>query len=190
MDVVDDDSETRSKSETSQWVTEILNSEPKDRYNHSRDLVTVEFGNTGLTIYFGSHGIRGDNEFDFVPEKNDESVDGKGPKYASILCVSMLEVYKFIRNPEKMSEMGLYDFDITEMEAFTNNKMVEAICSLFSKSGTSDIVTNSGEGTVTIDLRKFKTLDEENPLIKYLARVSEWARNETVTYDKSIEIPR
>ena len=57
---------------------------------------------------------------------------------------------------------------------------------LFSRSNTTDIVFGtSGGGRVSIDLQKFKELGEEDPLIIYLRKVSERAKDLTVTYQKT-----
>jgi len=166
-------------------VTEKLDATPRLIPNYLGERKSVEFGNTGLVVHFGS----GENVFDFVPEGSSYPEDSNAAKYASILCVSLFELHKFLNDTAVKPELDVSG--VTEILNPTNTRLVNAIKELLSRSDTQNLVeVDEGKHVVKINLQNFKTINEEDPLMKYLSRVSERARNTMVTYDKDAELPQ
>lgn len=153
---------------------ELLDSTPRLSPHFSSRKV-IDFGNTGFDISFGTDV----NYLDFMPEG--ETVPRKQTtlKYAYILRISLLELHNLLNNPEKMHEFGVGESKITIATAYTKKPLRDAIEGLFSKSDIPNL-SSKDEKSVSIDLQGFKSLGKDNPLIKYLNRVSERAKNITI----------
>jgi hypothetical protein len=146
----------------------------------------VNFGNTGFNISFGLEN----NIFNFTPEGRIFPEKQNAARYASALCVSLLELHNFLNNPEKIRIFGINESEITKVSANTNPTLRNAIEELFSKSIPPNIASkNENEKTVSIDLQSFKSLGKSDPLIKYLSRVSKRAKNTSIRHTRVIECP-
>ena len=187
MDRVDYDTPIRfdmgSLDSKRMLVTEVLDSSPRPSTN-SPGINCIDFGNTGFRIKFGFSKYN----FDFTPENAVAPLSDKKAKYASILGSSLLELYKLLNNPEKMSELGIKDSEVNSISNITNSRMTEKICKLFSRSDTPYLAV-ADEKMVKINLKGFRDLKESDPLIEYLKQVSDRAKGTTVSYSKNIEEP-
>lgn len=164
-------------------VTEDLNSIPRLVSDLDYASRTVEFGNTGFDVRFGSGG----NSFDFMPEDKRDPIKEPPAKYASFLAAGLLELYKLLNDKEKMSEFGLASVDASRMSCHTNDYLTYALKNLFSRSSTDGIVrADYQKQVVEVNLDIFKNLNKDNPLIVFLERTSERAHRNTVTYHKNV----
>jgi hypothetical protein len=185
MDIIDRMSPGLKEIEKTRGVQELFHSIPRlSRLYTTRHV--IDFGNTGLSVGLGFD----ESSFDFMPESKIIPEKKNAARYASMLCASLLELHSFLNDSEKMHEFGIDEAEINEATAKTNKTLRDAIEELFSKSDTPDLVSrDENERTVTIDLYGFKSLKEDDPLIKYLSRVSKRARRLIVTHTKEIESP-
>ncbi len=189
MDKVDQDIEARIKIGEMKKVEEILDTTPYLGSSPSKEYKSIIFGNTGFQIRFDSEG----NTFDFMPEgkdhikTNDPASENNRSKYASILGSSLFGLHVLLNDQKKLLEFGIDGSRITSVYALTNERLIDAVVNLFSRSNIPDLATSNPEKTfVNINLQGFKELEEEDSLIKYLKRLSERTKDTTVTYDKFV----
>jgi len=185
MDRVDQNVESRFKIEkmesAREHVTERLDTTPHDSVLFPGEKI-VEFGNTGFKINFSFSRYN----FDFVPEGVVAPLKEDKAKHASMLGVSLMELHRFLNNPVKMSELGINDSDVNTISNKTNSKLRNSITKLFSRSDSHWLATTYGD-VVKINLKGFRDLKSDDPLIVFLTNVSERAKDTTVTYYKTVE---
>ena len=153
-----------------------------------KELKLIAFGNTGflLQFYLDKNPYR--TFFDFLPEGRIIPDESSSAKHASILCVSLLSVYKFLNNRGKMDEFGMERNKIYETSAATNPRLINAIKGLFARHGRGSFVSAEPDANlVYLNLKEFGQLELSDPLIKYLERVSERAKGLMVIYEKYIK---
>lgn len=177
MEAVDKDVLSQISLDEVLPVEQTLNTKP-ERFLSSY----IKFGNSGFRMRVDKGGK---NNFDYTPENNSLAVKDKGGKYALMLSASLLELHTLLNSQEKITELGFENSNLDEMSAFTNIVFVNALEKLFLKSDVKDIARDEGDGVVIIDLHKFKSLDDSDPLLKYLTKVSKMSKGMKVTYFES-----
>lgn len=153
---------------------------------HSGDLMirTIVFGNTGFNINFDYRNGSFQNYFDFAPEGSFGYHPKTAVKNASILRVALLGVYEFTKNKKLIDRWNFQNEELEEISAMTNRRLVLAIKNLFLDNGHGEIIkVNRHLDEVSINLRLFSELAEEEPLILHLKRVRD--RNINLIVKKS-----
>jgi len=167
MEAVDNDVLSQISIEEMVPVEQTLSTEPE-----KLSTSYIKFGNSGFRVRIDTEGK---NNFDFTPENKHFNVTENGSKYALMLDASLLELHNLLNNQEKINELGFGDSNLDKMFAVTNKVFTDALEKLFSKSDVKDMATDNNSGVVTIDLKKFKSLGDSDPLVKYLERASRMA---------------
>jgi hypothetical protein len=147
----------------------------------------VKFGNTGFNINLSPW----QNSFDFIPEDAHHRNEYNSARYASILGASLFELHGLLNDEKGMNDVGMNTSDIRVMSTGTNETMVKGILGLFSRSKVPDLAKGSTEDPpkIKIDLQGFKELKMDDPLMQYLYRLSERAKDITVKYEKRTDYP-
>ena len=166
----------------------IVVEEPLNTVLH-RDFVggAVVFGNSGLVFHFGRLGYA--CLFDYAPDAKDYYDEKNSPKYAAILATALLELHSLLNDPAKIKYFGIRDYQVVGKACAidTNKDFIDKTIKLFSRSNVPDIAQRGWEkDMLLINLRLFKNLNNEDPLMAYLKRISRFSKDVNVRYHKSI----
>lgn len=159
------------------FVTEKLSSAPF-RYEGIKDSVIIKFGNTGFDINFDPKD--GVCSFDFMPEGKDTFDTKNAAKYATILSVSILELHNLLNDSEKLSDLNVDLSGTQVIGAVTNSKLINAMLVLFSRSNNKNLLKTVETDLIDINIQEFKNLKDDDPLMIYLKRVSDRAKDTLV----------
>ncbi len=129
----------------------------------------IKIGNTGFDLLIDEKTKI--TTFDFEPENRMASVEEKYAKDASLLCLSLLKLHELLNDNKKLSEFKIDLSRMPTIGASTNDQMIDAMEELFSKSDTNNILSID-RPLIDVDTQKFKNLNDNDPLIGYLRRVS------------------
>lgn len=187
MDRVDQNTENKyiiSKKFEKNMVTEPLDTTPQALIDDLSGKF-IAFGNTGL--------IMSNEAFDFVPEHLTEKDETQMAKHALMLSSAFYRLYGFLNNPSEMSQHKMTNlFNVDKIYANTNSVLINALEKLFNKSNVKGLVTHDeihdNYGFVAVNLKSFKNLSKDDPLIIYLKRLSEKAKSVTVKYMKTVAV--
>lgn len=170
--------EQTQNNKEGKYFTEKLNSTPF-RYEKITDSIIIKFGNTGFDINFDpKDGVCG---FDFMPEGSESPDIKNAAKYATMLSTSILELHNLLNDSQKLSDLNI-DLSKTEViGAVSNAKLINAMSGLFSKSNNKNLLKTVETDLIDIDVKEFKNLEDSDPLMVYLERVAQRAKNISVT---------
>ena len=191
------------KCEEPDVVYEYLTTTPYLRPDRSSPSVGVEFGNSGLRIFF-LPSLKQRKQpyasmFDFTPDGYISRQTTFAAKHATVLGSALYQVHELLNSPQEMSKLKLDKNKVLETSNLTNLTLVKAISSLFSDHGHKDIVTAAPStinehGRITINLKKFGELNNTDTLIQYLQKLSKRAEphvmrelEELATFRKNAE---
>lgn len=160
------------------YITEKLNSTPF-HYEGIKDSVIIKFGNTGFDINFDPRD--GVCTFDFFPEDVDTPNTENAAKYATLLSTSILGLHNLLNDSKKLSDLGIDLSKTKVIGAFSNRNFIESVEELFDRSDNKKLLKIAETDLVDIDVKEFKNLEENDPLMIYLKKVSERGKDTLVT---------
>ena len=170
-------------------IFEHLITTPYLRPDRPLPTIGIEFGNSGLRIFFLPSLKQGEQPytsiFDFTPDGYISRQNTVAVKHATVLGSALYQVYELLNSPQEMSKLKLSKKKVLETSNLTNLTLVNAISSLFSDHGHGDIITSdpstiNGHGRITINLKKFGELNNTDSLIQYLQKLSKRAEPHTM----------
>jgi len=167
-----------------EMVTEPLCTTIKTELSDDGKQVVVNVGNTGLEVSFRKPRYSDHSSFfNFIPEGKVDPSPLNAAKYATMLGVAFLELHQWINDASTQEEFELERRKLANLFIATNSTMINCLKRLFEKSNTKDIVSTSGL-IADIDLQKFLSLNEKDPLIISLHNYQKRAKRIKVVYDK------
>lgn len=164
------------------FIPEAFSREPRLVGDNPRAVI---FGNSGLRFHLvkQERGFEENRQFHFTPEGKMLPA-GFRAKYAKMLGAAFFGVWSWLNCPPTGQETTANKF--TEVRTVTNETLASSLANLFTRYHQADLVHVRPFGyglgmKIQIDLRGFKSLSGDDPLIQQLRRYDLAARELKIT---------